>query len=67
MAGISFDQIENGTQLLRFHFLDQIEKPDGSNLVVQKTKSMWLNLENTEQLISELQEIKAALISIQNG
>ena len=55
-AGISFDNDE-GQNILRFHFLDYIHKKDGSKLLHQQTKSMWLNKENTEQLIKALREL----------
>lgn len=59
-AGISFDTNEaigGGIQhSLRFHFLEQVGGP--SPVLLQTFKSMWLNKENTQQLIKELQSIE---------
>lgn len=56
-AGISFDEQEDKNDklinVLRFHFLDYL--PNG--MLTQKTKSMFLNKENTQQLITELQNL----------
>lgn len=57
-AGISFD-IDGEQNILRFHFLDFIESGKLSNRsLVQETKSMWLNKENTQQLIRALKKLK---------
>lgn len=60
-AGISFDELENGQHVLRFHFLDYIEHgKDGkleNPILIQRTKSMYLNKENTQQLIESLREL----------
>lgn len=56
-AGISFDH-DNGQNILKFHFLEYIESIDESKeILTQITKSMWLNKENTQQLINALQEL----------
>lgn len=52
-AGISFEQLENGTNVLRFHFLDMI----AGKILDQKTKTMYLNKKNTKKLIRELHNI----------
>ena len=56
-AGISFDEDEC-QNILKFHFLDYTNKKDGSKMLHQKTKSMWLNKENTKQLIKALRELR---------
>jgi len=53
-AGISFDKLENGQNVLRYHFL---AIPFLNGKVTQITRSMYLNKENTAQLIKELQEL----------
>lgn len=53
-AGISFDVLENGQNVLRFHFLEYLD-PKNKKLLNQTTKSMWLDKDNTKQLISALQ------------
>ena len=57
-AGISFDQEDANTMILRFHFLDYITKGNGEKILHQQTKSMWLDKENTKQLIQSLKELK---------
>jgi hypothetical protein len=53
-AGISFDN-NNGQNILRFHFLDLLKYDEnGKAILHQRTKSMWLNNENTKQLIDAL-------------
>lgn len=52
-AGISFEQLENGTNVLRFHFLELIQ----GKVLDQRTKSMYLNKENTKELIALLSEL----------
>lgn len=68
-AGISFDNDE-GQNILRFHFLDYITTSklvpsnnggvamEQNSILTQETKSMWLNKENTEQLIKALKGLK---------
>lgn len=59
-AGISFERDDN-QNILRFHFLDYIKYGKNGKLeepiLIQETKSMWLNKENTTELIKELKEI----------
>ena len=55
-AGISFENDE-GQNILRFHFLQQMNAKNGNNFLVQETKTMWLNKENTHQLINALREL----------
>ena len=52
-AGISFDTDSNGQNILNFHFLQVTEIG-----IDQKTKSMWLNKENTKELINSLRALK---------
>ena len=56
-AGISFDELENGQKVLRFHFLNYINTKDGSRILTQETKSMWLNKKNINQLIKKLDSL----------
>lgn len=51
-AGISFDE-NDGVNILRFHFLDYEE----GKILNQRTKSMYLNEENTKELINELSKL----------
>lgn len=53
-AGISFDKLDNGTNVLRFHFLEQL--PSGT--LTQTTRSMYLNGENVSLLEAYLSGIK---------
>lgn len=55
-AGISFDCDEN-QNILRFHFLEYIDTENGGKILNQTTKSMWLNRNNTAQLIASLQKL----------
>ena len=57
-AGISFDILYNGTNILRFHYLDHIENMHDISILTQRTKSMHLNKENTKQLIEMLSSLK---------
>lgn len=52
-AGISFEQLENGTNVLRFHFLELI----GGKVLDQRTKTMYLDKKNTAELIKSLNEL----------
>jgi len=60
-AGISFD-VDQGQNILNFHFLDLIKFGKNGKLqkpiLHEKTKSMWLNKENTEQLIKALKKLR---------
>ena len=60
-AGISFDE-DRGHNTLCFHFLDTIDYKGGGDktepILHQVTKTMWLNKENTKELIKALQELK---------
>jgi hypothetical protein len=60
-AGISFD-VNEGQNILNFHYLYVINRAINDNydqmLTLQATKSMWLNKENTDQLIKALQDLK---------
>lgn len=53
-AGISFDSLEDGTPVLRFHYLELLM----GKLVTQRTKSMYLNKKNTNELIKALKQLK---------
>jgi hypothetical protein len=53
-AGISFDKLEDGTNVLRFHFLEQLP----SGILTQTTKSMHLNGENISLLGASISGIK---------
>lgn len=53
-AGISFD-VDGEQNILRFHFLEIIS---GTNILTQTTKTMWLDKENTQELINELKKLK---------
>ncbi len=59
-AGISFERDEE-QNILRFHFLDYIKYCKHGELdepiLNQFTKSMFLNYENTTELIKELKEL----------
>jgi hypothetical protein len=57
-AGISFDVLENGTNILVFHFLENIILNSGKTLLLQKSKSMHLNKDNKQQIINELKQMK---------
>lgn len=52
-AGISFDQLSDGTHVLRFHYLDL-----QAGRITQETKSMYLDKANTKQLIAALKSLK---------
>lgn len=52
-SGISFEQLDNGQNVLRFHFLELIQ----GKVLDQKTKSMYLDKKNTEELIKSLSEL----------
>lgn len=56
-AGISFEKLDDNecVYALNFHFLDKVKY---SEIVIQKTKSMHLNKENTRQLIQALKALK---------
>ena len=58
-AGISFEN-NQGQDILNFHFLEYINL-SGKPILIQRNRSMWLNKENVEQLIEELQEINKGL------
>lgn len=53
-AGISFDQLDNGTNVLRFHFLELIK----GEVLYQTTKTMFLDKKNTTELINSLMKLK---------
>lgn len=58
--GISFDVLSNGTPVLRFHFLEAKEYFSNHSTfsqLKQETRSMYLNRENTAQLIAALQNL----------
>ena len=52
-GGISFDTDEN-INMLNFHFLDYI---NGTEILHQETKTMYLDKENTKELIKALKEL----------
>lgn len=56
-AGISFERDES-QNILRFHFLDYVKYGKNGKLdnpiLIQQTKSMFLNKQNTTELIKEL-------------
>lgn len=60
-AGISFDE-NDGVNILRFHFLDYEE----GKILNQRTKSMHLNEENTNELIKKLTELTFNTSGAQN-
>lgn len=54
-SGISFDyNYDRKVNILRFHFLEYIAE---CKMVDQITRTMYLNKENTAQLIKALQEL----------
>lgn len=53
-SGISFDRLEDGTNVLRFHFLVLTN----SEILYQKTKTMYLDKSNTKQLIELLSNLE---------
>lgn len=61
-AGISFrTEGPEHTPALVFHFLEDIGLTDeqtGAPLLHQAEKSMWLDRENTKELIAELRRLK---------
>lgn len=57
-AGISFDYDDNKkVNVLRFHFLEEIDLINGNKLTDQVMRTMYLNKENTAQLIKALREL----------
>lgn len=52
-AGISFEQLENGTNVLRFHFLDMI----AGKVLDQRTKTMF-GMRQTIELLHEKLKIE---------
>lgn len=56
-TGISFDEDE-GQKMLKFHFLHYRYINKTEKILEQKTKTMFLNKENTKELITALKQLK---------
>ena len=56
-AGISFDKNCDGIDILRFHFLENLELSSGKKLLQVTIKDMYLNEKSIRQLIEILQDL----------
>ncbi len=57
-GGISFDfDEEENKHVLKFHFLEHINRDDTGSLF-QRTRAMMLNKETTKELINKLKSLK---------
>lgn len=56
-AGISFDALEDGTNVLRFHFLDYVDIGTNNGILDQRTKTMYLDKSTISGLIEKLKSL----------